>query len=104
MSFYFRGPEHKLKLRAHNLQFFIQIAEGVDGETWLYHLRRGDYEQWFREAIKDDGLAAACAGIARDESLSADESRERLREEIEKRYTRPERQPSGIYEDLAPIV
>src|SRR5262249_54765183 len=51
-SFYFRGPENKLNLRAQNLQLFIQLAEGVDEATWLHHLRQGDYSRWFREAIK----------------------------------------------------
>ncbi|WP_243713820.1 hypothetical protein [Nostoc sp. 106C] len=36
---------------------FTQIAEGVDEETWLFHLQRGDYSRWFREAIKDESLA-----------------------------------------------
>ena len=38
-SFYFRGPQQKLNLRAHNLMVFVQIAEGLDDETWLYHLK-----------------------------------------------------------------
>jgi len=29
-SFYFRGPEGRLNLRAQNLALFLQIAEGVD--------------------------------------------------------------------------
>ena len=37
-SFYFRGPDRKLNLRAQNLKLFIQTAAGVDDETWLYHL------------------------------------------------------------------
>jgi hypothetical protein len=36
---------------------FLQIADGVDDETWLYHLRLGDYSRWVRNAIKDDALA-----------------------------------------------
>ena len=42
-SFYFRGPEGKLNLRAQNLQIFLQMADGVDDETWIWHLRNGDY-------------------------------------------------------------
>src|SRR5437899_6007781 len=30
ISFYFRGPEGKLKLRAQNLTLFAQLAQGVD--------------------------------------------------------------------------
>jgi hypothetical protein len=40
-SFYFRGPEGRQNLKAQNLTIFCQIAEGIDEETWLYHLRRG---------------------------------------------------------------
>src|SRR6266446_10126510 len=36
-SFYFRGQEGSLNLRAQNLVLFLQIAEGVDDGTWLYH-------------------------------------------------------------------
>ena len=55
-SFYFRGPEGKLKLRAHNLIVFIDLADGVDDETWLYHWRRGDVSEWLRSSIKDEPL------------------------------------------------
>jgi hypothetical protein len=32
-SFYFRGPEGSLNLRAQNLVLFLQLAEGVDDRT-----------------------------------------------------------------------
>ena len=38
-SFYFRGPEGSLRLRAQNLGMFLQMADGVDDDTWTYHLR-----------------------------------------------------------------
>jgi haloacid dehalogenase-like hydrolase/Family of unknown function (DUF6496) len=53
-SFYFRGPDNALNLRAQNLMVFIQIADGVDYRTWTHHLRRGDYSAGFLHAIKDD--------------------------------------------------
>jgi hydroxymethylpyrimidine pyrophosphatase-like HAD family hydrolase len=86
-SFYFRGPEEKLNLRVQNLQLFMQIADGVDDDTWLFHLRHSDYSRWFREAIKDPDLAEAAEAVERDEDLDAAESRARLRAAIEKRYT-----------------
>jgi hypothetical protein len=85
-SFYFRGPDGRLNLRTQNLLVFTQIAEGVDDETWLHHLRRRDYSKWMREMIKDDDLAEAVAAIEGDEGLSPDESRRRIREAIEERY------------------
>jgi HAD superfamily hydrolase (TIGR01484 family) len=87
--FFFRGPNGELNLRAQNLVVFTQIAEGVDDETWLYHLHRGDYTNWFRYVIKDDELADAAEEIAANKRLSARTSRERIREEVDKRYTLP---------------
>ena len=87
-SFYFRGPNGKLNLRAQNLELFLQIADGVDDETWLHHLRRHDYSQWLREAVKDDDLAGEAERIEAEES-SPEESRARIREVIEQRYTLP---------------
>jgi hypothetical protein len=85
-SFYFRGPENKLNLKAQNLSMFLQIAEGVDDDTWLFHLRNGDYSNWIREAIKDDALAERVEEIERGEE-SAEHSRELIKEAITKQYT-----------------
>jgi HAD superfamily hydrolase (TIGR01484 family) len=93
-SFYFRGPEGKLNLRAQNLFLFMQMADGVDDETWLFHLGRGDYSRWFRERIKDDDLADRAAAVeARAEELSPAESRARIKEAISKDYTLPATAP-----------
>jgi HAD superfamily hydrolase (TIGR01484 family) len=86
-SFYFRGPTGKLNLRAQNLALFNQIADGVDDLTWVHHLRRGDYSRWFREKIKDEALADEAAEVERESELSPKESRARIREAVERRYT-----------------
>jgi len=88
-SFYFRGPDGKLNLRAHNLVIFLQIAEGVDDRTWEYHLRAGDYSLWFRNAIKDDELAEEAAAVERDRSRSPEETRKAIAEAVTRRYTAP---------------
>ncbi|PYX80157.1 MAG: phosphoglycolate phosphatase [Acidobacteria bacterium] len=88
-SFYFRGPDRKLNLRAQNLMMFMQLAEGVDESTWTYHLRRGDYSRWFREFVKDHELATNTAAIEQDNRLSAEESCRRIKEMIQSRYTAP---------------
>ncbi len=88
-SFYFTGPEGKLNLRAQNLILFTQLAEGVDEETWLYHLQQGDYSRWFREAIKDESLAEEVQKIEETANSSASESREAIKAAIEQRYTLP---------------
>jgi HAD superfamily hydrolase (TIGR01484 family) len=88
-SFYFRGPQGKLKLRAHNLILFMDLADGVDDETWLFHLRKGEVSEWLRRAIKDEGLADRVAPIERDRKLDAAVSRRKIREIIEELYTLP---------------
>jgi hypothetical protein len=88
-SFYFRGPDGRLHLRAQNLTLFLQLADGVDEATWMHHLRRGDYSRWFRDAIKDEALALEAADVERERTLDATASRARIRAAVERRYTAP---------------
>ncbi|HEY9630044.1 MAG TPA: HAD-IIB family hydrolase [Coleofasciculaceae cyanobacterium] len=86
--FYFRGAEAKLNLKAQNLMMFMELAEGVDEDTWLHHLQQQDYSRWFREAIKDDTLADEAAEVENSQ-LSASESRDCIKAAITSRYTLP---------------
>lgn len=86
-SFYFRGPENKLNLKAHNLQVFTTIAEGIDDETWMYHLRQSEYSRWFREMIKDTQLADEVADVERNHQSDSRQSRQLIIEAIQRRYT-----------------
>jgi hypothetical protein len=86
-SFYFRGRDNKLNLRAQNLALFLQVGEGVDEATWLHHLHRGDFSRWMRTAIKDEELAAEVEETERRTGLSAAVSRALVREAVSKRYT-----------------
>jgi hypothetical protein len=76
-----------LNLRAHNLILFLELAEGVDDETWLHHLRQGDYSRWFREKIGDKRLARDAEQIEAGRKLSARESRTQMREAVKRHYT-----------------
>lgn len=87
-SFYFTGPGGKLNLKAQNLMMFLQIADGIDDDTWNYHFERGDFGKWFRGAIRDDDLADEAEAIETDKPR-ADESRERISEIVKARYTQP---------------
>jgi HAD superfamily hydrolase (TIGR01484 family) len=89
MSFHFRGPDERLNLRAQNLTLFLQIADGVDDETWEHHLRRGDYSAWMREAVKNDALVEDVERVERDRGLSAQESRSRVRAAVVAHYAPP---------------
>lgn len=100
--FIFRGPAARLNLKARNLHSFLDLGEGVDEETWSYHLRRGDYSTWLRTQVKDASLADAVALIELDEALSADASRHAIRMAIEARYTLPVDEPTGIIDPRSP--
>jgi hypothetical protein len=55
----------------------------------MYHLREGAYSKWFREAIKDELMAAEAASVERNAALSALESRARIKAAVQQRYTVP---------------
>ncbi len=88
-SFYFRGPEHQLNLRAHNLFQFMELGEGLDDQTWLHHLQRGDYSTWMSEGIKDSSLAEKVRQIEQQPFIDAKRSRQLIRSAIEDQYTVP---------------
>ena len=88
-GFFFRGPESRLNLRAVNLTAFCDIAAGVDDETWLFHLSRGDYASWLHNTIKDEDLAREVTAIAADSQLQPSHSRRLVRDAIERRYMLP---------------
>lgn len=95
-SFYFRGPDGKFNLRAQNLALFLQLAEGIDQDTWMHHLRQRDYSTWFRECIKDTDLASEVEPIETNEDLGPDESLAQIKAAIDVHYIfSPQSSPSS---------
>jgi hypothetical protein len=94
-SFTFSGPEGKLNLKAQNLVVFLQMADGVDDDTWTYHLRRREFSHWFRDGIKDDDLAAEAEEIEGWKDANVQKTKAAIRAAVEKRYTLPADKPSG---------
>jgi HAD superfamily hydrolase (TIGR01484 family) len=88
-SFYFRGAGGKLNLRAQNMKMFAQLAEGVDEDTWVHHLRKSDYSRWLRDAVKDLSIAEEVERIEKNAQLKASESRMQILDAIRKHYTAP---------------
>lgn len=86
--FHFRGPKEALNLAAGNLRTFMQLAEGVDEETWAYHLKRGDYARWFRDKIQDQQLTAVTEQLERADDVSPQASRQRILEMIRNLYVK----------------
>jgi HAD superfamily hydrolase (TIGR01484 family) len=88
-SFYFRGADGKLNLRAQNLKTFAQMAEGVDEDTWTHHLRQGDYSKWLRDSVKDTAVAEEVAKVEKNGQLGPSETRTQILDAIRKHYTAP---------------
>ena len=55
-----------------------------------YHLRRGDYSDWFRKAINDEELANEAEEIEKMTDVSPEKSRALIKSIIEARYTAPD--------------
>lgn len=94
-SFYFRGPDGKLNLKASNLHLFLQLADGVDDDTWEFHRKKGDFSEWLRGQVKDGPLADEIAEIERERRAKPADTRAAVRAAIESRYTLPSDVPSG---------
>ncbi len=87
-SFFFRGPDGKLNLRATNLVMFVEIGAGVDAETWEFHRRQGDFSRWIGLSIKDRELTDEITAIEQGEQ-PFEAAREAVQAAIERRYTLP---------------
>src|SRR5205085_2126683 len=79
-----------------NLVVFLQMADGVDDDTWTHHLRQHDYSRWFRNEIRDEELAAEAEVIEARPDGPGKDSRAAIRAAVEKRYTLPADRPSGM--------
>lgn len=100
-SFSFRGARRQLNLRAANLTRFVELAAGVDDETWRYHLERHDYSTWLRTIVKDNELAAEVEAIEQSGARAA-RSREEIILAIRRRYSIGAVNPPVAQPPLAP--
>lgn len=89
-SFYFRGRDCRHNLKAQNLAIFCQIAQGIDEETWMHHLRRSDYSRWFQHAVRDEYLAEEAQRVEQRSDLTPQQTRQMIIELVQSRYTLPE--------------
>jgi hypothetical protein len=85
-GFYFTGPTDQAHHAVHNLTDFVQQSAVVDDTTWIYHLHRGDYSNWFRYVVADAELADAAAQIEQEADVTPADSRDRLQTLITERY------------------
>jgi hypothetical protein len=84
-SFFFRGRYNRMNLRAENLGAFCNLLAGIDDDTLVFHLWRGDYADWFRGVVQDTALANEAKLLANSRP-TADEARRVLIDAIDRRY------------------
>ena len=85
-SFFFEGPSGHLDFRAPSLIAFVQVAAKVSDETWLRHLRQGNYSRWFREVLHDPVLAEEAAAFECRDDVPVTVSRAGVRAAIKRLY------------------
>ncbi len=85
-GFYFTGPDDQAHHAVHNLTDFVQQSAAVDDTTWIYHLHRGDYSNWFRYVVADAELADAAAQIEQEADVTPADSRDQVQALITERY------------------
>ncbi len=76
-------------MKAQNLVIFSQLSEGVDDDTWNYHLHKNEYSKWFGTYVKDNTLAEIARKVENDKSLKSKETRKKIQQAIEERYSAP---------------
>jgi hypothetical protein len=63
---------------AASLREFAEIVEVVDAKSLAFHLRRGDFENWIIEVLKDEGLAKQVRDGLRATNSRGEDLRNRL--------------------------
>ena len=67
----------------------MELGDGVDDDTWLFHLQRHEVSQWLREASRTTSWPTKSPRWKTDEADDADASRKEMRKLIEAVYTLP---------------
>jgi hypothetical protein len=81
---FYSKVDKPLGLHAHNLRDFITKIDRADIASIDFHLKRGDFEAWFR-GLGDEELAKKIS-ILKQRNLSGNELRKQLQFIVEQRY------------------
>jgi DNA-binding Lrp family transcriptional regulator len=85
-AFYFyTGFGQPSGFSAESLKDFYEIVKRVAAESLDFHLHRGDFENWVKNALKDAVLADKLANL-KSEMFKGEELRQRILKTIAMRY------------------
>jgi hypothetical protein len=66
-AFYFYlGLDQPAGVSVRSIQEFYEVVKTVAEGSLEFHLERGDFENWFESAVKDDVFASELAGLRQD--------------------------------------
>jgi predicted transcriptional regulator len=82
---FYKGLGQPTGFSAESLKDFYEIVKRVANESLDFHLYRGDFENWIRNALKDEVLANKFAGL-KNKALKDEFLRQELLKTIAKRY------------------
>jgi predicted transcriptional regulator len=71
---------------AQTLEEFYRFVEQVNGESLEFHLYRGDFENWLKDAIKDAELAEEIGKI-KNANLKGEDLRKEILNAVEAKYS-----------------
>jgi DNA-binding Lrp family transcriptional regulator len=74
---FYYGIDQSSDFTAESLEQFYRLIKQISAESLEFHLYRGDFENWLKEACKDPELASAFEGV-KAADLKGDELRKEL--------------------------
>jgi predicted transcriptional regulator len=86
MGFHFYyGINQPSDFAAESLEQFYRLIKQISTESLEFHLYRGDFENWLKEACKDPELASAFEEVKAD-NLKGEELRKELLKVLDAKY------------------
>jgi predicted transcriptional regulator len=87
MGFHFcHGVDRPTDFTAQSLEEFYRLVNQVSVDSLEFHLYRGDFENWLKEAVKDPDFADKIAG-AKAVGLKGEDLRAQLLKMLDSKYT-----------------
>ncbi len=83
-EFYY-SIDHPSGISANTLENFYKVIKQISVESLEFHLYRGDFETWLKEAVKDPQLLHEF-GTVRTSGLKGEELRAELLRALDERY------------------
>ena len=82
---FYNGIDHPTNFTAKTLEEFYEIIKQITVESIEFHLYRGDFENWLKQALKDTELSKETSNV-KVNNLKGEDLRIRLLEAFDSKY------------------